>query len=176
MAQQLAEAQARELEAQTDVHVIPLRCEAQELTLQAQLDILHARMEADLRHVREMNALDVAKSQALAQIEAHKHEEMMSIIGMDTLVQLALAGPELQQKLLCALGLQGYLITNGATPINLLSAAQKMTDGDFHRNDSTAMVVKHNSHHTYDNNNNNSNNTNNNNSSKDDGNSWQVMS
>lgn len=66
----------------------------------------------------------------------------MSIVGMDTLVQIALAGPELQQKLLSALGLQGYLITNGATPINLLSAAKKMTEGSLNGDDSTAMVVK----------------------------------
>ena len=48
----------------------------------------------------------------------------MTAIGPNTLVEMARAGPEAQAKLLGGLGLQGYLVTDGKSPINLLTTAQ----------------------------------------------------
>jgi len=47
-------------------------------------------------------------------------------IGPSTLAEMARAGPEMQAKLLQGLGLKGYLVTDGKSPINLLSTAQGM--------------------------------------------------
>jgi len=49
---------------------------------------------------------------------------MMSVLGKDTLVSIANAGPEMQAKLLESLGLKGYLLTDGKSPINLFNTAQ----------------------------------------------------
>ena len=50
----------------------------------------------------------------------------MSAIGPETIVAIAEAGPEMQAKLLEGLGLKGYLITDGNSPINLFNTAQGM--------------------------------------------------
>ena len=39
---------------------------------------------------------------------------------------MAAAGPETQAKLLSGLGLKGYVITDGSSPINLFNTAQGM--------------------------------------------------
>lgn len=51
---------------------------------------------------------------------------MVQALGPSTLIEMARAGPDAQAKLLQGLGLQGYLITDGKTPINLLQTAGGM--------------------------------------------------
>lgn len=48
---------------------------------------------------------------------------MMSCIGKETMVKMAEAGPEHQAELLSALGLSGYIMTDGNNPINLFNTA-----------------------------------------------------
>jgi len=54
---------------------------------------------------------------------------MMEILGKETLVQIANAGPAMQAQLLEGLGLKGYLLTDGKSPINLFNAASGMIGG-----------------------------------------------
>jgi major vault protein len=56
-------------------------------------------------------------------IEAEKFSEIIKAIGPKTLVEISRAGPELQQKLLQGLNLQGYIVTDGNNPINLFRVA-----------------------------------------------------
>jgi major vault protein len=48
---------------------------------------------------------------------------MVESIGASTLRDIATAGPEMQLKMLQALGLQSTLITDGSNPINLFNTA-----------------------------------------------------
>lgn len=67
--------------------------------------------------------LESKKAQEIARIEMEKFKNMMSALGQETLVRIAGAGQEQQAKILQSLGLKGYLITDGKSPINLLSTA-----------------------------------------------------
>ncbi|CAD2220887.1 major vault protein-like protein [Angomonas deanei] len=125
-AQALAESEARLVEATADFNATPIRCSAHEAGVAAELSILEKRMNADLDHRKAMNDLEVEKVTTLNDIEAGKHEAIMAALGKETLVELAKAGPELQAKLLGALGLQGFLVTDGSTPINLMNFADQI--------------------------------------------------
>ena len=56
---------------------------------------------------------------------------MVKSIGADTIKSIAQAGPEMQAKLLQGLGLQGYMITDGSSPINLFNTANGLVGGAF---------------------------------------------
>jgi major vault protein len=82
------------------------------------------RLKHELEHREAMINLDVAKARGLAKVEAEKFGKIMRAIGTETIVALARAGPELQIKMLRALGLEGYLVTDGTSPINLFNTAK----------------------------------------------------
>ena len=62
-----------------------------------------------------------------------KFPSAVGAIGAETIKAMAQAGPEMQAKLLQGLGLQGYLITDGSSPINLFNTAQGMLGGGMGR-------------------------------------------
>ncbi|KPI87757.1 putative major vault protein [Leptomonas seymouri] len=51
---------------------------------------------------------------------------VVDALGPATIAEMARAGPELQAKLLSNLGLEGYLVTDGSSPINLFNTADGM--------------------------------------------------
>jgi len=65
----------------------------------------------------------VAKAKEMTNIEVQKFASTVGAIGKDTIRAIAVAGPEMQVKLLQSLGLQSTLITDGKTPINLFNTA-----------------------------------------------------
>merc|ERR1712146_873519 len=87
-----------------------------------ELSQLKAKQQAELDYKRKTNDLELHKARELADIEANKLAQIMEAIGPDTIVAIAEAGPEMQAKLLEGLGLKGYLITDGNSPINLFTA------------------------------------------------------
>lgn len=54
---------------------------------------------------------------------------MVGAVGSDTLRAIAVAGPEMQVKLLQSLGLKSTLITDGHSPINLFNTAHGLIGG-----------------------------------------------
>lgn len=76
-----------------------------------------------MKYVREQNELEITKSKEMAEIETVKFKDTVGAIGTDTLKAIAVAGPEMQVKLLQGLGLKSTLITDGTTPINLFNTA-----------------------------------------------------
>eukprot|EP00755_Sulcionema_specki_P032051 Sspe_Gene.2160::Locus_713_Transcript_2_3_Confidence_0.600_Length_2897::g.2160::m.2160 len=91
---------------------------------------MKSKHQAMLDYQKKLNDLEVKKADRLSQIEAKKFEETMSAIGPETVLSIAQAGPELQAKLLEGLGLKGYLITDGNSPINLFNTARGNDRGD----------------------------------------------
>ena len=53
----------------------------------------------------------------------YSHRNMVEAIGRETLVSISKAGPEMQVRMLQALGLKSTLITDGSSPINLFDTA-----------------------------------------------------
>ncbi|EPY42903.1 hypothetical protein AGDE_01020 [Angomonas deanei] len=70
--------------------------------------------------------MEIEKAKHIAKSESEKVKRMVDAIGRDTLIAIARAGPEMQAKLLGGLGLKGYLITDGNSPVNLFNTAGGM--------------------------------------------------
>ena len=66
---------------------------------------------------------EIEKAEKMAKIETGKFEQMVSAIGKDTMLAMASGPQDHQVKMLQSLGLSSTLITDGRTPINLLSTA-----------------------------------------------------
>jgi len=71
-----------------------------------------------LDHLKTMSELRINKQTSLTEIEVNKFEKIMATLGKETLLALAQSGMESQVKMLEGLGLKGYLLTDGQTPIN----------------------------------------------------------
>lgn len=128
--QSVAEAKARAeallIEVKSELQQAEMRAKAYRISAEAELEKLQQRQALELEYTRRQNEMDVVKAQAAAEAEAEKVRRMVDAIGRDTLVAIARAGPETQAKLLGSLGLKGYLITDGNSPVNLFGAAKGM--------------------------------------------------
>merc|ERR1712159_467304 len=131
--QATAEAQARAnaagIEGKASVEMAKLKAEALKIESDSQLQQLKAKQAQEIAHITALDRLEVDKSKKLAEIEAEKFEETIEAIGRDTITQIAKAGPETQAKLLQGLGLKGFLVTDGNSPINLFNTANGLVGG-----------------------------------------------
>jgi len=126
VAEARARAEAALIEADSELQQSELRAKAFKISAESELKQLDAKQSAELEFIRRNNELELRKASELANIESQKLSQIMEAIGRETVVAIAQAGPEMQAKLLAGLGLKGYLITDGNSPINLFNAAQGM--------------------------------------------------
>ena len=96
---------------------------------ESELERISRAREAELKYVRDQNEVEISKAREMADIETGKFENTVKAIGADTLRAIAVSGPEMQVKMLKALGLQSTLITDGSSPINLFNTAQGLIGG-----------------------------------------------
>ncbi|MEE6528266.1 hypothetical protein FKM82_030370, partial [Ascaphus truei] len=118
-----SKAEAARIEGEGAVLQAKLRAEALGIETEAELQRLRQARAEELLYTVDRDKQEVEKAQHLAVLEIKKFREMTEAIGASTLRDIALAGPELQVKLLQGLGIQSTLITDGSCPINLFSAA-----------------------------------------------------
>uniref|UniRef100_A0A672F5Q0 Major vault protein n=1 Tax=Salarias fasciatus TaxID=181472 RepID=A0A672F5Q0_SALFA len=116
-------AEAARIQGEAAVNEATLKAEAQKIEAEAELQRLMKAREQELNYKKEMDRLDIEKQERLAQIESERFAQLVKILGSDTLTEMARAGPELQVKMLQALGLKSTLITDGSSPINLFTTA-----------------------------------------------------
>merc|ERR550514_2123407 len=90
---------------------------------EAKIESLRLQQQAELEHQREIDALEIQRQRELQAIEAKKFRDIVQAIKPETIAKIAQAGPEMQAKLLGGLGLQGYLVTDGKSPINLFQVS-----------------------------------------------------
>lgn len=128
--QSVAEAKARAeallIEVKSELQQAEMRAKAYRISAEAELQKLKQRQSLEVEYTTRQNEIEIAKARALAEAEAEKVKRLVDAVGRETLVAIARAGPEMQAKLLGGLGLKGYLITDGNSPVNLFSAAQGM--------------------------------------------------
>lgn len=124
-----AVAQAAEIEGLAAVRQAELRAQASRIEHDARLRQVREEQELSVAHAQQLADIAVAQKRALMAIEADKFQQMVASVGKETLVEMARAGPEAQVKLLEALGLNGYLITDGKSPVNLLGTAEGLIRG-----------------------------------------------
>jgi len=123
IAEARAKADALEIEANAAVEQARLRAEAVRIQAEVDLEQLTARNHAEIKQQIAVDALEISKSKDLAAIETTKFKNVVKALGTDTIEAMALAGPELQAKLLEGLGLKSFMITDGNSPINLFNTA-----------------------------------------------------
>jgi len=125
-----AEAMARseflKIEGESEVKLATLKASASDIEVSAELEQLKLTQDAEMAFLQQMQQMDVSRNENLAQIEAAKFKHIVAAIGPKTIQAIARAGPELQSKLLKSLGLKGYLVTDGTSPINLFQTASGM--------------------------------------------------
>ena len=114
------------IEAKSELEQAQLKASAQKISADADLDMMKRKHQTTLDYQQKLNDLEVEKVDRLSKIEAEKFESTMDAIGPETILAMAKAGPELQAQLLEGLGLKGYLITDGNSPINLFNTAGGM--------------------------------------------------
>ncbi|XP_061567579.1 major vault protein isoform X2 [Cololabis saira] len=122
-------AEAARIQGEAAVKEAKLKAEAQHIEAEAEIQRLAAAREQELTYRKQMDQLEVEKQERLAQIESKRFKELMDSLGSDTLRDIARAGPEMQVKLLTALGLKSTLITDGSSPINLFTTANGLLGG-----------------------------------------------
>ncbi|XP_018414639.1 PREDICTED: major vault protein isoform X2 [Nanorana parkeri] len=118
-----SKAEAAKIEGEGAVLQAKLRAEALAIETEAELQRLRQARSEELTYLQEKNKLEILKESEVANIAVKKFTGMMEAIGADTIRDIALAGPELQVKLLKGLGIQSTLITDGSTPLNLFGTA-----------------------------------------------------
>jgi len=126
-----ARAEAARIEGEAAVKQAGLQAKAAKIAYESEMDHTTALQAAELEHQRQLDELDLHKAKSLATIESSKFKSVVQSIGADTIKSIAQAGPEMQAKLLQGLGLQGYMITDGSSPINLFNTANGLIGGAF---------------------------------------------
>ncbi|KAE8997000.1 Major vault protein [Phytophthora rubi] len=124
-----AQAQAAEIEGQAAVRQAELRAKAERIEHEAHVARIKEDQMLSVAHAQRLAEMEVHKKRELMAIEAEKFQQMVGSVGQETLVALARAGPDGQVKMLEALGLSGYLITDGKSPVNLLGTAEGIIRG-----------------------------------------------
>jgi len=125
-----ARAEADVIERKSAVEQAKLRSEANSIRATADLDQMKKRQAAEIHHKQSLNELELEKARKLAEIEVSKFSEIVEAIGPETIKKIAMAGPEMQAKLLGGLGLKGIMITDGNSPINLFNTANGLLGGN----------------------------------------------
>lgn len=109
-----------------EIETAKLNAKASSIEAAAQIAETKATQSSEVKYKADLANLELNKSEALAKVESSKFKSLVSAIGTDTIKGIAKAGPEIQAKLLGGLGLKGYLMTDGNSPINLFNAARGM--------------------------------------------------
>lgn len=122
-AQAQAKATSAQISSEAKVELGKLSVQADEKMSTAENNRVVSINNVKLDHQATMSELRINRMKELADIEASKFEGIMGTLGQETLVALAKSGMETQLSMLEGLGLKGYLLTDGQTPINLFNAA-----------------------------------------------------
>jgi major vault protein len=124
-----AENEKLQIMGQNKVDLTLLDKEEQEGTIGTRNALDREQYEIEINYERQMNEIQINESQKSAEIEVEKLKRMINCLGSKTLSQIVNAGPESQAKMLKSLGLKGYLMTDGKSPINLFDTANGLVTG-----------------------------------------------
>jgi major vault protein len=125
-AEEQARAEYLEIEVKADVEQARLEAEADRITNENEMQSTRDLQKAEVDHQVALSDLMLKKAEALAQLESGKFKSIVDAITPKTIKAIAQAGPQMQARLLKALGLKGYLLTDGNSPVNLFNTAKRM--------------------------------------------------
>lgn len=122
-AEAMSRAEALRIEGEASVEQAKLRAQALAIDTDSELDRLRKARAMELEYLREKDNIRLHTLTEQMKVDVSRFTAMVNTIGAETLRAIASAGPENNLRMLSALGLQSTLITDGTTPVNLLSTA-----------------------------------------------------
>jgi len=125
-----AKASAASIEGEAAVKLAQLKADADRIKAKGELEQLTKSQLQSIGYQKSLNELQVGRARDLSSVEAGKFRAVVASIGADTIKAIAQAGPEMQAKLLNGLGLKGFLISDGNSPINLFNTSGSLMGGD----------------------------------------------
>jgi len=125
-AEALAQAAAGEIKGDLEIKTAELNAKAANIKSESELKATKATQDVLIDYKAKKDKLELDTADSLGKIESGKFKQLVTAIGSDTIKAIAKAGPETQASLLRGLGLKGYLMTDGNSPINLFNAAKGM--------------------------------------------------
>ncbi|CAH8454569.1 unnamed protein product [Schistosoma margrebowiei] len=124
-------AEANRISSQAAVEEAKLRAEALSIETNAELERLKLARAAEIAYIKEKNELALKYKENETEIEKSRFISMVNALGADTLRAMATAESDHNLRMLNALGLQSTLITDGTTPVNLLTTAHGLIGSVF---------------------------------------------
>jgi len=125
-AQAKAEASKMFIESSSKINIAKNNKELQKIKNSFKNEIEKLEHELKMEHEKGINESEIAKKKLISEIETQKFNKIIEAIGKETLVEISQAGPESQVKLLESLGLNGFIMTDGNSPINLFNFANNI--------------------------------------------------
>jgi len=122
-------AEAKYIEGESAVKQSELKAKAKKILFEAEQQAHETKRNQELTYLSERNELEIALEREMAIVSVDKFSSAVKSVGAPTIAAMARAGPEMQARLLKGLGLEGYLMTDGNTPINLFNAAEGLLGG-----------------------------------------------
>lgn len=123
MAKATAKAKGDKIKANGELEQSKSMATASRFQAEAEVNMLSMEFKKDEEQLKEKNRMDISIKEKMNNIEIKKFKHMVDSIGRETIISMSKSGPENKAKLLKSLGLEGYLVTDGKTPINLFNAA-----------------------------------------------------
>lgn len=121
-------ATANLIKTETGLELANLKSKAQDTLFTAEAFRDNEVHRVKLSHQKFMSDLRIHHEKEMSEVEANKFEQMIGTLGKETLVAIANSGMESKVAMLEGLGLKGYLLTDGKSPINLFNAANGMVE------------------------------------------------
>ncbi|KAH8611559.1 Major Vault Protein repeat Shoulder domain [Trypanosoma vivax] len=118
------------VEQEAQLKSVSTRLEKENLINGVLSEIDRLKQKQELEFQVKQAALERTLKRELAEVENGRHTALVSVIGPETLGEIAKAAPEFQVKVLEALGLKGYLVMDGGNRLVSLHEADEMARQD----------------------------------------------
>ena len=122
-AESQAQAEKMLIECESEIESAKLKAEAEEIEHFTKLETESMMKSQELSYQKQLNRMELNLEKGRADIEVNRFRSMVATLGKKTIQAMAIAGPEVQVKLMRGLGMESVLITDGNSPINLFNTA-----------------------------------------------------
>lgn len=91
-------------------------------------ELEHLEHEINMSYNKNKSEIELDAKVKISNFQTSKFNKIIEAIGKETLVQISNAGRENQIRLLNALGLEGFIMTDGNDPINLFDFGRRIVE------------------------------------------------
>ncbi|KAG5490059.1 hypothetical protein JKF63_00178 [Porcisia hertigi] len=110
---------ASRIESEASVEASAVRAAKELLLYKTMNEMQYRKTQLITEQEEKVATMSLEYEKELEEVRHMLMDRVIEALGPETIAEVAKAGPELQAKLLASLGLEGYLVTDGSSPINL---------------------------------------------------------